>query len=70
MVLSVGESHALVVVLTTTGAASVVASMLDRARLPELLGTIAGDDTIFLAPQKRVSIATLASILRTTWKKG
>ncbi len=70
MVISVGESHALVVVLTTTGAASVVASMLDRARLPEVMGTIAGDDTIFLAPTKRVSIATLAERLRTTWKKG
>jgi transcriptional regulator of arginine metabolism len=64
MVLSVSESLALVVILTSAGAASVVANHLDRARWPEILGTIAGDDTIFVAPAKRFSVTTLASKLR------
>jgi transcriptional regulator of arginine metabolism len=70
MVVSVSESHALVVVQTRTGAASIVAAVLDRSRLPEVLGTIAGDDTIFLAPHKRIKVAALAKRLRSTWKKG
>ncbi len=41
-------SH-LVVVVTTVGAAQTVAIALDRAGFPELVGTVAGDDTIFAA---------------------
>lgn len=39
----------LVVVRTPPGSANLVASALDAAGLPEVAGTIAGDDTIFLA---------------------
>lgn len=39
----------LALVLTTTGAAQTVAIALDRAGWPELVGTVAGDDTIFVA---------------------
>jgi transcriptional regulator of arginine metabolism len=37
------------VVKTTTGAAQSVAVALDRAEWPEVVGTISGDDTIFIA---------------------
>ena len=37
------------VLRTTTGAAQSVAIALDKARWPEVVGTIAGDDTIFIA---------------------
>jgi len=37
------------VLRTTTGAAQSVAIALDKARWPEIVGTIAGDDTIFIA---------------------
>jgi transcriptional regulator of arginine metabolism len=50
MVVSIQASIALVIVLTTQGAASIVAAAIDQAQLPEVLGTIAGDDTIFVAP--------------------
>ncbi len=43
-------NDSLVVVRTAAGAASAVARAVDDARLPEVLGTIAGDDTIFVAP--------------------
>ena len=39
----------LTVVVTTVGAAQPVASALDRAAWPEVVGTVAGDDTIFIA---------------------
>lgn len=39
----------LTVLRTTSGAAQSVAIALDKARWPEVVGTIAGDDTIFIA---------------------
>ena len=39
----------LVVLKTPPGSANLVANALDAADLPEVAGTIAGDDTIFLA---------------------
>ena len=39
----------LVVLKTPPGQASFVAAMLDDAGMPEIAGTIAGDDTIFVA---------------------
>lgn len=39
----------LTVVRTTAGAAQSVAIVLDRAGWPEVVGTISGDDTIFVA---------------------
>ncbi len=38
----------LVVVRTGAGQASALAQAIDRARLPEMVGTIAGDDTILV----------------------
>jgi transcriptional regulator of arginine metabolism len=39
----------LVVIRTTVGAAQSVAAAIDKAEWPEVVGTISGDDTIFLA---------------------
>ncbi len=39
----------LTVVRTTPGSAQSVALAIDKARWPEVVGTIAGDDTIFIA---------------------
>ena len=41
-------SHNLVVLRTPPGAANYLASAIDHASLPEVLGTIAGDDTIMV----------------------
>jgi len=40
---------ALTVLRTTAGAAQSVALAIDKAHWPEIVGTIAGDDTIFIA---------------------
>lgn len=47
---AVETNGVVVVVRTKASAAPTVARALDEARLPELLGTLAGDDTIFAAP--------------------
>jgi transcriptional regulator of arginine metabolism len=39
----------LTVIRTTTGTAQSVAIAIDKAHWPEIVGTIAGDDTIFIA---------------------
>jgi transcriptional regulator of arginine metabolism len=41
----------LTVVKTTTGAAQSVAVAVDKANWPEIVGTISGDDTIFIATE-------------------
>ncbi|MDA8096843.1 MAG: arginine repressor [Desulforudis sp.] len=43
----------LVVIKTLPGAAQSVASAIDGAKLPEILGTVAGDDTIFVAVRSK-----------------
>jgi transcriptional regulator of arginine metabolism len=38
------------------GSAHAVAAALDRARWPEVVGSIAGDDTVFIACRDRTSL--------------
>jgi len=40
----------LVVIRTVPGSANAIARAIDLAEVPEVLGTIAGDDTVFVAP--------------------
>ncbi len=47
---SVDANASLVVVKTVPGSANAIARAIDLAQVPEVLGTIAGDDTIFVAP--------------------
>lgn len=48
LLISADASANIVVLRTPPGAANFLASALDRARLPQLLGTVAGDDTILV----------------------
>ena len=64
LVRTIDDNGMLVVVHTASGAAQVVAGALDRARLPEVLGTIAGDDAIFVAPARGVSTAKVIRRLK------
>ena len=70
LVTTIDEADALVLVRTMPGAASVVALAIDKARPEGVLGTIAGDDTIFLVPSRGVRPPRVAKTLRTIWKKG
>jgi len=70
MVLSVKDNEMMVVVHTRPGAAPAVAAAIDQSRLPESLGTIAGDDTIFAAPTRGRAARTLSRKLKTLFGKG
>jgi transcriptional regulator of arginine metabolism len=59
-VVEVAASANLVVVRTPPGSAHVVASALDRAALADILGTVAGDDTIIVVAAAGVGGARLA----------
>ncbi|HET9553154.1 MAG TPA: arginine repressor [Anaeromyxobacteraceae bacterium] len=63
LVATVDTNASLVVIRTAPGAASAVARAIDDARLPEVLGTIAGDDTIFVAPAGDLKPRRLAAHL-------
>jgi transcriptional regulator of arginine metabolism len=56
----VSHSGNLVVLRTPPGSAHVVGSAIDRATLPGVLGTVAGDDTLLVVAAQRVSGAALA----------
>ncbi|HET6438174.1 MAG TPA: arginine repressor [Anaeromyxobacter sp.] len=60
---AVSANGSLVVIRTAPGSASAVARAVDLARMPEVLGTIAGDDTIFVAPSAGVRPHGLAARL-------
>jgi len=61
----VDHSDTLVVVRTKASAASTVARALDEAHLEDVIGTIAGDDTVFVAPRRAGGSDRLARRLRT-----
>jgi transcriptional regulator of arginine metabolism len=61
--LSVTRGGTLVVLKTPSGHANSLAIELDRAGLPGTLGTIAGDDTIFVAAKDTDAAAALARTL-------
>ena len=60
---SVDFAGNLVVIKTPPGSAHLVGVALDRAELPEVAGTICGDDTIFVAVRDVVSAPSLAQRL-------
>ncbi|GAA4679869.1 arginine repressor [Gordonia humi] len=60
LLVSTDSSGDMAVLRTPPGAAQYLASALDRARLPGVVGTIAGDDTIFVLARRPVTGAELA----------
>jgi transcriptional regulator of arginine metabolism len=57
--MGVEEAGPLVVVTTPSGYASALAQAIDEGRHPDIAGTIAGDNTIFLAPRATTTSAAL-----------
>lgn len=60
LVRTIDHNGAMIVLQTTPGSASLVARQIDNLRSKDILGTIAGDDTIFVAPSsvKRIEVIT------------
>jgi transcriptional regulator of arginine metabolism len=63
-VADVQHSGPMVVVRTPPGCAHVVASALDRSGMNGLIGTVAGDDTIFCIASEEIGGANMAEKLR------
>jgi transcriptional regulator of arginine metabolism len=63
LVTSISANASMVVVRTPPGSAPAIARAIDLAALPEVLGTIAGDDTIFVAPAGELRPRRLATRL-------
>jgi transcriptional regulator of arginine metabolism len=62
-VVEASHSANLVVLRTPPGSAHVVGSAIDRAGLPEVLGTVAGDDTVLVVATERTGGAKVAKHL-------
>ncbi|MDQ3569891.1 MAG: arginine repressor [Actinomycetota bacterium] len=62
-VVEVAHSANLVVLRTPPGSAHVVGSALDRAGLDEVIGTVAGDDTVLVVAAEAVGGAKVAKRL-------
>ena len=60
----------LVVVRTGAGQSQPLAVAIDRARLPEVVGTIAGDDALFIAVRSTLPTEPLAQRLRDLMSAG
>ena len=69
-VLSIVAAGNLLVLRTPPGSANLVANALDHADLPEVAGTIAGDDTIFLALADGVVPGAFAATMRERRERG
>ena len=63
LLVSADHSGNIAVLRTPPGAANFLASALDRANLDDVVGTIAGDDTIFVMAREHVGGAALADRL-------
>ncbi|WP_067668979.1 arginine repressor [Nocardia miyunensis] len=61
LLVSTDHSGNIAVLRTPPGAAHFLASALDRASLPEIVGTIAGDDTIAVIAREPLTGAELAA---------
>ncbi len=63
LVRSISHNGSLIVVRSGPGSASLIGSHIDSLRSAEVLGTIAGDDTVFVAPVSTKRIAALVRLI-------
>src|SRR6478736_5448710 len=63
MPVEIREAGTMLVLKTLPGSAHPLAAALDRARWPEVAGSIAGDDTVFVAFADRRSLARVRARL-------
>lgn len=68
-VLGVATAGASLTVLrTATGSAQTVAAAIDKAEWPEVVGTISGDDTIFIATDTTAAQSAVVARLRNLFR--
>jgi transcriptional regulator of arginine metabolism len=62
-ILAVQHNESLIVVRTLAGRAQGVAYYIDRLNKPEILGTVAGDDTVLIIPNSNKNIAAIIEMI-------
>lgn len=67
---SVEAAGNLIVVRTPPGSAHLVCIAIDQAKLPEVAGTVSGDDTLFVAIRDGVMVEAVASRFRALSGQG
>ncbi|MBQ9211970.1 MAG: arginine repressor [Clostridia bacterium] len=68
--LSVEAAGQMIVVKTMSGAANTAAEALDSMDLPEIAGSIAGDNTIFLVARDHAGALAAAERIQSLMKRG
>jgi len=63
-ILSVEHNESLVVIRTLAGRAPGIAHFIDRLNTPDILGTVAGDDTVLVIPSSHKHIQNLVSMVK------
>jgi transcriptional regulator of arginine metabolism len=63
-ILSVEHNESLIVIRTLAGRAQGIAHFIDRLNDPEILGTVAGDDTVLLIPSAQKNIPNLVLLVK------
>jgi transcriptional regulator of arginine metabolism len=58
-VVGIEAAGQMLVIRTPPGSAHLVASAIDHAQLPEIAGTVSGDDTMFVAVRDGIAVATV-----------
>lgn len=69
-VVSIHSNECMIVVRTLPGAAPTVAEYVDVQRSPEILGTVAGDNTVFVVPRSLKKIRIVEQHLKRTLIEG
>ena len=63
-IMSVAHNESLIVVRTLAGRAQGVASYFDRLNKHEIIGTVAGDDTVLVIPDKHKNIDAVIVLIK------
>lgn len=63
-ILNIASNESLIVLRTLAGRAQGVAHYIDRLNKVEVLGTIAGDDTVLVIPDKAKNISVIIKLLK------
>ena len=69
-IISVEYAHNIVVIKTYPGLANAVASSIDNISVPEILGCVAGDDTIFVAARTEAAAKHFSERIHIMMKAG
>jgi len=69
LVLDIDRNESLIVIRTSPGAAQLIARLLDSIGKSEgILGTIAGDDTIFITPTNNIEIDKTMDVIESLFQ--